>query len=435
MRKLGTEHSVVLFAPQEVIGTICNTAKCAQDEVATFHVLLWTMFETCHQLRANVANWALQGHSFAMREAKWKQLSLNSLTVTTKTVESFYEVEARSLDQLYDVGGLETTVDWAQRLHSEQATNEISRAIFEKSKLFGTFSFTDSGTLEEKEVELVHEKEVEREAQKPLTATPLPHQLHPDVQMFVKTGAIPINSAGILSLSHAFQHVSLQLPKGFAAAFANLFVTADFSRTVQVSNRLYKGDMDSYLRPVEWVAAFRQGNSLVFVLLSPFEANELLPLFRKSTKVILHLFSPRSSLLMRSLENLDRFTVPTLGPNALSLTYRGTVLQQLDLFSGTLYFRNKATYKAICSMLRLYFDIPPVHIAEAGSINADGFVMTVQDREELGLTCAGFEENPTHFFRQFISFRRHGRDSLPSHIGHILRGIGLDEEDFMEFTG
>jgi hypothetical protein len=430
MRKLGTEHSVVFFAPQEVVGTICNTAKCAQDEVATFHVLLWTMFETCHQLRANVADWALQGHSFAMRETKWKQLSS---TVTAKTVEAFYEVEARSLEQLYDVGGLETAVDWAQRLHCEQSTNEISRTVFEKSKLFGTFSFTHSGTLEEKEVELVHEKQVEREAQRPVTATPLPHNLHPDVQIFVETGVIPTNSAGILSLSHAFQHVSLQLPKGFATTFSNLFVTADFSQTVQVSNGLRKGDMNSYLRPVEWVAASRQENSTAFVLLSPFEVNELLPLFRNSQKVILHLFSPRSSLPVRSLENLDRFTLPT-PRNAPSLTYHGTVLQQLDLFSGTLYFRSKATYETICSMLRLYFGIPPAHIAEAGSINADGFVTNGQDRQELGLTCAGFEENPTHFLRQFISFRRHGRDFLPSHTGHILHGIGLGEEDFMEFA-
>jgi hypothetical protein len=104
---------------------------------------------------------------------------------------------------------------------------------------------------------------------------------------------------------------------------------------------------------------------------------------------------------MRSLENLARFTVPTLAQMRFPLFIMGRYCQQLD---GNLYFRNKATDKAIFSVLRLYFVIPPVHIAEAGSINADGFVMTAQDRQELGLTSAGFEENPTHFFRQFLSF-------------------------------
>jgi hypothetical protein len=81
-------------------------------------------------------------------------------------------------------------------------------------------------------------------------------------------------------------------------------------------------------------------------------------------------------------------------------------------------------------MLRLYFGVPPNHIADAGAINSDGFVTTSAARQELGLTGAGFEESPIHFFRQFISFRRHGRNFLPSHMGQTLHGMELGDDEF-----
>jgi hypothetical protein len=252
MRKLGSAHSVAFLIPEDVVNAICSATGCEKNTLSTEDLLLWTMEETCQQIRSNVANWALQGHTFAEQDENWQCIRGSERTkINKEMIRPFYETESRTLEELYDIGGPENTVRWALRLHSRDAPNPISQAIANKCDSIERFSLNDSSTQEEKEVELVHEQEVERKIQRPPAALPTQHNIHPHVRNFVEIGALPLGSTAIQPVAQTLQHISLPFPKGFKNAFSNLYATFDFSKTIQIHQSETKGEMNAYLRPVE----------------------------------------------------------------------------------------------------------------------------------------------------------------------------------------
>jgi len=169
----------------------------------------------------------------------------------------------------------------------------------------------------------------------------------------------------------------------------------------------------------------QQGLSLV--VFSPHEINELLPVFRTSTKAKLHLFASRTSLGMRPLEDLQLFTLPTNTPRT---PISSSLAQQLNLYSGTLYLRDIQSYREICRTLGLHFGDLAAEIADMGVVNSNGFVKDAGVREQLGLAGEGFAADPVQFLRKLFHLRRNGRSFLPSHLGQILFGVGLTESIF-----
>jgi hypothetical protein len=84
-------------------------------------------------------------------------------------------------------------------------------------------------------------------------------------------------------------------------ASGNMWLTAEFVRTVDC----VEGGLDNFLRPPKWIVQLSRGNSYVgSVLLSPFEANELLSHFSSrpvrlgdqtgdTLRTSLHMLAPR----------------------------------------------------------------------------------------------------------------------------------------------
>ena len=127
--------------------------------------------------------------------------------------------------------------------------------------------------LEEQERELAHEKEEERQVQRTVGATPLDHSLDPALITLVQTGQYP-SSLKLVSLLGCLQKTTQSsmlstLSKHFFQS-EKLVATKDFSDTIA-------GDhMDNFLRAVQWILTTTKRPN-VLLLLSPFEANELLP--------------------------------------------------------------------------------------------------------------------------------------------------------------
>jgi hypothetical protein len=69
------------------------------------------------------------------------------------------------------------------------------------------------------------------------------------------------------------------------------------------------------------------------VIISPFEANELLPAIKQSKYVTLHVYSPLLTPSLRRLDTLDLYTVPQSSP--LNIPRYWTV--SLNIFAGQLY--------------------------------------------------------------------------------------------------
>lgn len=72
-----------------------------------------------------------------------------------------------------------------------------------------------------------------------------------------------------------------------------------------------------YMRPVNWVVSSVQSvGATIFVVMSPYEVNKILPEIRMSTTVHLHQHAPRVTHHMKTFEDLSFYCVPGLDTTA-----------------------------------------------------------------------------------------------------------------------
>jgi hypothetical protein len=433
MRKLGHGQSVTFLASGEVVPLITEATDCVAEDISSKHVLIWTIKETWKQLQANLPAYVLQGHSFVRREEAWKDLEDSKIT-PRQLAESLREQESRTLRELY---GPDATNEhaWIREYHSPNAHNSTSRAIFDRCREFEVFSMADANLNEEKEVELVHEKEVERAVERPKPATAAKHYLERDVKTFITTGTLPNQSKFFLKVDRALLHTSTPIPPGLPDVFRNLLVTEDFYRTIHLPSFPSRGSMDDFIRPIDWLVVPAVPSPPYAVALSPFEVNELLPIIKKSKVVRLYLFAPRNNLSMRTFEEFDTFTLPSQAP---SPPLSRTLVHQINMFSGSIFLRDYGTYRDVCKMLGLYFEKLDSHTLETNLstgndvIDSTYFVLDPATRERLGMGEVRFVKSPVPFLKRLLIIRRHGQTLGPSHMGKMLHGSKLNEDDFVQ---
>ncbi|PVF94403.1 hypothetical protein CPB86DRAFT_876435 [Serendipita vermifera] len=437
MRKLGQGQSVIFLASNEVAALIAGATGCDPGRITSKEVLLWTIKETWRQLQADIPAYAVQGHSYARREAAWKSLEDGGIS-HQKLAEQLCEQESRTLEELYgpDVGHDHS---WMREYHSPKASNEVSRAIYQRCNEFFVFSMSYSRMDEEKEVELVHEKEVERVVERPQPVTAAEHYLHLPVKKFVDSGVLPSNSGRFHKIGSAFLHTSIPIPRGLQDAFSNLFVTEDFSRTVETPSYLsfssLEGTMDDFIRPVEWLVVPNTSHPSFAVAFSPFEVNELFNEIKSSGKVRLHIFAAHTTLSMRPFDTFDSFTLPS---QTIKPTFPTRLVHQINTFSGSIFIRDYRTYQDICKFLKLHFDRIEMETMSDDTLTIEGvtdstfFVFDPSTQNRLGIGESGFKESPVPFLRKLLTARRHGQGLGPSHMGKLLYGVKLKEEDFVD---
>jgi hypothetical protein len=140
------------------------------------------------------------------------------------------------------------------------------------------------------------------------------------------------------------------------------FVMADFITTIRGSNS--EGLMD-YLRPSTGLS----GKNGIVVVISSYEANELLPIIRQQKEVRLHVYAPRVTSSMRSFSDLTFHTIPDPPADPWSAPLHTRI--QLSLFSGQLYFDSQEEYHMVCALLALSMAHPGAKYCEI-----DGFCPT-----------------------------------------------------------
>ena len=420
MRKLGFTHSVVFLASTEVTGYITTATGVAGHQITSKHVLKWTLQETIAQLRTYTPLWAHQGCGFDDRNLAWERYKEES-NFAAEFVGVLKEKESYSLEELYGVG---------QSVATGNQESQLKIWIQDRCNEYGVGSTHDAKMREEQEREVSQEKEEERQIERPPSAVPSTHTLHEDVQTFVSTGSIPRYIKGIISASRCLSQTTLKhfVNRLGAAAFSNIWVTEDFARTIQMpaGNILSTNDLDDFLRPVQWVLSSRMQRHLV--ILSPFEANALIDQIRESPFVTLHVYAPRTSRNMRSFEDLRSFMIPHRENAPVILS---SVINELNLFAGQLYFESKAAYEETCQMLGLYLRDPPENVKlPPKAIDATGFVRNPSTRQALGIQHVQFAENPVAFFRKLTGLRRKGQGFLPTHLGQMLHSRDIPDDEF-----
>jgi hypothetical protein len=410
----------MFFAPPDVHRTIQKGKESSDPyKVEVRDILRWAMLETCADIQHHVPHWAEQGVDHKGRKNAWLEFASSGNSSVERLKSSWLQPEAQTLEKMY---GLPLP---AYRNSSSSGSHHAAFDIpelRERCQMLGVNFITDVRMEEEQEREVDHEAEKERQIERPPKAEPATHAVHQDVRQFVQTGLIsPLGSSQFLS-------VFSPLEKSFAAPpqhkwSPNLLATKDFSITIRNS---YHSASD-YLRPVNWIVSSCAQGRRLFVILSPYEVNELLPEIHQSREVHLHIYSPKVTQSMRSLDDLKFFCIPPL-PSSWVLP-RTPVSLQLNLWAGQLYLPDYQEYLQLCGFLGIYTK----EIRSVGDIpiQLDGFIRP-EHRENAPRSGCPFTESPVPFLKGLIGLRRKGMGFMSTHMGKILYARPLTEDDFKD---
>jgi len=156
-------------------------------------------------------------------------------------------------------------------------------------------------------------------------------------------------------------------------------------------------------------------------VISPYEANALLPAIRKSNEVRLHIYAPRVTSSMRSFSDLTFHTIPDPPRLAQSESWSAPahIRTELNLFAGQLYFDSREEYERVCQLLALSMAHPGAEFCEA-----DGFVPPAyRTGRSSPLTTSKIA-----ILKRLIGLRRKGMGYSRTHLGQILNANPLSEE-------
>ncbi|KAK0232833.1 hypothetical protein IW262DRAFT_1443858 [Armillaria fumosa] len=391
MRQLGQGQSVMFFAPQEIDLQIRKAAgKSESAKVEAVDILRWSMLETCNEITHHVPQWAQQGYDYQQRNRAWE--ACVSSNGSPAVLNPWLQPEGHFLQELYGLSDGPTP---------DSAIWQVSE-LRERCEMLGVSSVSGTNMNEEQEREVSHEIERERQVERPPKVLPAAHSLHDDVCLFICTGTIKAKSTAFKPLFHVFNEISSAFSPSENVWACNLLCTQDFAVTVKTSS--YHQNTSDYLRSINWIVSAQHNEHMILVLL---------PEIRISSKVHLHIYSPKVSVSTKHFDDLQFYCIPKPGTqinNALLIT-------QLNIFAGQLYLQDYKEYQQLCSFLGLYQqqrftdeNVSPEHRSE-GDISP-------------------FKTSPVPFLKALLGSRRKGHPYLATHVGKMLHGYVLTSESF-----
>jgi hypothetical protein len=412
MRQLGKGQSVAFFAPGEVdrrIRDLIPNGPETEDGIHVIDILRWAMHETCEDITRHLPHWAQQGLDHGRRFSAYQQYrSTDNLTVLKKT---WLQPEARTLEEMYD------PVSKARDAGLYQEIKDVP-SLPKRLERLGVTQLTDVRMAEEQEREVNHEVERERQVERPPKVEPATHSIHDDIRTFVRTGRLPARPTHI---------IPLLTPTGIDRDLDSSTdwspsprATVDFATTTRHRSRELLTD---YLRPVNWAVSSGNGEDSVVIVISPYEANKLLPEIRKSGKVRLHIYAPKVTASMRSFSDLAFYVIPESPAFAWASPARTRIA--LNLFSGQLYLDSKEEYESVCELFALSIAHP-----DAKEIEVDGFV---QPQYRTGASSP-LSVSVITTFKKLTGLRRKGMGYDKTHLGRVLDARPLSESELMSLV-
>nr|XP_036582444.1 uncharacterized protein CTRU02_07488 [Colletotrichum truncatum]KAF6791148.1 hypothetical protein CTRU02_07488 [Colletotrichum truncatum] len=343
MRQLGKGQTAVFCVPDETRQKIMKRFDCNELDLTVEHILKWAISDTWIDIQRGIWLWANQGRRHQRHAELWKEaLVANSIVVDRTLAEKFLEDEAQSLERRYKPD------DPAAFVGNGTAVDGKVDAITERLLQFGGADPKSATFREEQERELSPEIEQEREVQKPPDATPATHSIHPDIQAFISSGLIKRDSEGCMPAFQALAETSASRHFDTKKFPPGLLVTEDFARTIVPFEKGHLSDI--YQRSVQWILITKSYNGVIDVamIISPFEAQKLLPSIQKSGFVSLHLYAPRPNTGFRALDSLDLYTIAR---QPVMRVLPRQLVTELNLFAGQMYADSFEEYLEIRQFL------------------------------------------------------------------------------------
>ena len=408
MRQLGKGQSVVFCVPEEILHKIWTFAsKPSGSPIDVSDVLAWSLSETWIDAKRCMALWANQGKRYQRQQKLWTPYQAGGAkTLTRDMADCFLEAEAQTLRQKYRPESCKSGLEKDTKCATE-AVDEIDR----RSREFLTES-KQASLRQEAERELSPEAEEEKEVEKPEPAEALAHKLHNHVVRFVESGEVLLDSRAYMPAFESLSHTSAALRADVVPPDCkNLFVTADFANTVALSGK--SSLMDSYQRPVQWILTRRKPDTDhmevdFMMVISPFEAQQLMTRVMRSKQVCLHIYAPRPNLGYQPLDSLQLYTMP----EKAELQIPQPLITRLNLFSGQLYFKSWREYTEACDFLGVAWEAAD---ADEESWLSGNTLSHLKAQCNNGST--GFLDSLTVLMKKI---RRSCEDIERTHVGTIL---------------
>ncbi|KAK2685062.1 hypothetical protein QWA68_016574 [Fusarium oxysporum] len=424
MRKLGKGQSVEFCVPWEIeqkIIRLKTQERSYKREIAISDVLSWVITETCLDLRKAIPLWLNQGLRFSRQQVFWSQKQNDGVS---RWAEQFLEEEAQTLDQRYRPRNGRMNLDSFLDKASASMANELRARCDD----FGLTELHTASLQEEQERELSPETEQERQVEKLPAAEPETYFVSQSLKDWILKGSSSIDIT-LFQAEHkpAFQTLS----NTSAARYFNVQsfpssvrATLDFAKTVKGTFGA-NNSSDSFQRPVQWILTDKcQAEPVYLVIISPFEAQELLPLIERSQHVTLHVYAPRANLGFQSLDHLQLYRVS--GKLTVDAISRSCIVF-LNLFSGQLYLSSFGDYMSICNLLGLARDAADDSVA----LGPDGFIPPGSGGSLVNKS--NFSQSPVQFLRVVMEKMRQDCGSIEkTDIGKIFEGVRLLECDFKD---
>ncbi|KAK1974854.1 hypothetical protein LZ30DRAFT_810521 [Colletotrichum cereale] len=411
MRKLGKGQSVIFCVPDEIRQKIETRTQSVDTAITVARILEWSISETFADFQRGIWLWANQGRRYQRNTALWNEARANGVTeLSNEHAGKFLEDEAQTIEMRYSPSCRFAAPQLSP--NNEHTVDEITKRLLQ----FGGLNPESTTFREEQERELSPEVEEERQVQKPPAATPAKHTIHPDVRAFISEGVLPPQSTAFLAAFRALADTSAAKYYDVTKFNPGLLVTQDFARTIIPLGKDHTADL--FQRPVQWVLRSASSSCTIetAIVISPYEAQELLPDIRNSQRVSLHLYAPRPNMGYRSLDTLDLYTTPI---QSSKRPLPDLFLTELNLFSGQLYMKSMKEYQSICRFLGLR--IPDQEVNES-------------DDHVYSAHVTSSEAAHLHQFMRVLlmKIRRNCQSIDKTHLGRILEYRALEVSDFVD---
>jgi hypothetical protein len=421
MRKLGQGQFATFCASLEIKWKILEAACKTKDAtVEVIDVLIWAISQTFAQTRRTLPLWVVQGLRITRQEFIATNPSAQDINWLTKELP---EKEAQALEDRYNF----KQIDGAAHSLLQQELDEFKDArpridaIRAKCRDFGLAESSNDASLhEEQERELAPENEREQQVERPPPSAPCAHSVHKDVRLLVETD-------NFRRCLEAFQPAFKSLVRTTAAQYyesgawaGNLYVSTDFACTIETRGSQL---LDFFLRPVHWLLSFQHKGRTFLLVLSPFEVQELMPVMRAKKNVVLHVYSARLTNSSLPLDGLRFCAFPPLDD-----LWTSPCVRQLNLFAGQIYLPEYKKYVSLCEFLAICYKA----LDGSTEVSCDGFIIPSQRRSIGENDLSLFQESPVVFLKTLFDVRRKGVSYRTSHIGRILHGELLEEDQFQK---
>ena len=393
-------------APPEVHQSILEfIGDGLNRELSGLDVIAWSLEQSCLNIERCQPLRIMQGLGYLHRQ-KVAQCFFERLPHERNVTEdvgpdeekAFREKDNQDLNELYAPDALKTSLLPGIIQSSQADKSPMTQSLLKTWKELDKSMSEGASMHEEHEREIAHEVDQETQIERPPRAKALRSSVDSKLRRYILRGDIQefrkfaLAFNGVAQTSSAAPSIT-----NSRSVWAHLRVTKGFIETVE---RPISGYYDNYFRPVNWALARKyESGTTGLLLLSQFEVNELLhEIHHESSEVVLLVYEPRVTRSMSAVDSNSAGT-PSFSVEGWLNVDRQPRLE-LHLFAGQLYMDTYDQYCRLC--------------------------------EVLGLAPGSITEMPLPFVKEWTGIRRRGQNYLQSHIGQVVSGRVLQEEEFEE---